>query len=275
MTRSSLLVFGGCALVFGWLGACRSDTSSGGGTTQTPSCDGLAACCAQIVDQGTKDQCTDVLGQAKASAAPEANCASTLATYNSAGVCSVATGGTGGGGTGGSGAGGAGGTSGDGGNCTPGPENTEAACGDGCDNDGNNFIDCDDFACGVVAACVKPAENSNPKCSDGVDNDTDGKIDCDDFDCQDRKVCAKEATNANCSDGDDNDGDSATDCADEDCQQESIVVCNGATPVSPLPAESEWEALITTKCTDGTDNDTNTFTDCDDFSCTKNQEATV
>lgn len=31
--------------------------------------------------------------------------------------------------------------------CTPGPENTLAACSDGCSNDGDKYIDCDDFDC--------------------------------------------------------------------------------------------------------------------------------
>ena len=30
---------------------------------------------------------------------------------------------------------------------TPGPENTAAACGDGCDNEADTFVDCDDRDC--------------------------------------------------------------------------------------------------------------------------------
>src|SRR5437868_6883272 len=36
---------------------------------------------------------------------------------------------------------------------TMGPENTAAACADGCDNDGNGFADCNDFDCCSVATC--------------------------------------------------------------------------------------------------------------------------
>lgn len=37
--------------------------------------------------------------------------------------------------------------------CAEGPENTPAACTDGCSNDGDAYIDCDDFNCCDVVAC--------------------------------------------------------------------------------------------------------------------------
>jgi hypothetical protein len=37
--------------------------------------------------------------------------------------------------------------------CAAGPENTVAACTDGCSNDGDNFVDCNDFDCCNVVAC--------------------------------------------------------------------------------------------------------------------------
>lgn len=86
-------------------------------------------------------------------------------------------------------------------------------------------------------------------------------------------MCKGEKTNAACSDGKDNDADGKTDCADTDCQNESIVVCNGATAVSPLPPKANWPALVKTACSDGKDNDNNTFTDCGDFGCKDSVEA--
>lgn len=150
-----------------------------------------------------------------------------------------------------------------GGTCIPTPENTEAACTDGIDNDCDGHIDCIDFDCRAFCG----VENSNRACSDGVDNDNNGFIDCADFACQDRIVCSGEVTNAACSDGEDNDEDGLIDCADPDCQREAIVVCNGDQYADPMPESSEWPDLIADRCTDGDDNDGNRFFDCGDHSC--------
>jgi hypothetical protein len=150
--------------------------------------------------------------------------------------------------------------------CTPtGEENTAAACGDGIDNDCDGFRDCRDRDCTAICG----VENSNRTCTDGIDNNMNSFIDCMDFDCQDRIVCRREASNATCSDGIDNDDppDGLIDCADPNCQAEGIVVCNGATPVAPLPAPSEWAALIATRCSNGVSDDGNAFIDCGDNSC--------
>lgn len=55
-------------------------------------------------------------------------------------------------------------------------------CNDNIDNNGNSFIDCEDFAClnTTTIEC---------NCSDGIDNDGDGFIDCDDFDCYGHQDC--------------------------------------------------------------------------------------
>lgn len=37
--------------------------------------------------------------------------------------------------------------------CVNGPENTVGACTDGCSNDGDRFVDCDDYDCCGTAAC--------------------------------------------------------------------------------------------------------------------------
>ena len=67
------------------------------------------------------------------------------------------------------------------------PENTDALCSDGLDNNNNGYTDCDDFECSRnenVTVCGTPnLENTDELCSDGIDNDENGFIDCDDFGC--------------------------------------------------------------------------------------------
>ena len=74
--------------------------------------------------------------------------------------------------------------------CTAGPETSAAACADGCDNDGNTFIDCDDFDCTRnpnVTVCPQD-EYTFEDCTDGIDNDGNNHTDCDDFGCQDNRA---------------------------------------------------------------------------------------
>ena len=73
------------------------------------------------------------------------------------------------------------------------PENTNAACSDGVDNDRDGYVDCNDFSCSrnpALTVCPSDGgvptpspENTNATCRDGVDNDRDGYVDCNDFDC--------------------------------------------------------------------------------------------
>jgi hypothetical protein len=56
-------------------------------------------------------------------------------------------------------------------------------CVNGVDDDGDGFIDCDDFDCDLDPACAVEI------CDDGVDNDNDGFLDCDDFDCNGNPSC--------------------------------------------------------------------------------------
>lgn len=85
--------------------------------------------------------------------------------------------------------------------CTLGPEDTAAACSDGCSNDGDRFVDCDDRdCCGAIQGCPQSSfcgrltdagtvsclpgpEDNVAACSDGCSNDGDRFSDCDDFDC--------------------------------------------------------------------------------------------
>jgi hypothetical protein len=71
------------------------------------------------------------------------------------------------------------------------PENSDALCSDGKDNDNNGLSDCCDPACQptttpAVTVCAGDGspEDSDEACSDCIDNDNDGKyVDCEDFDC--------------------------------------------------------------------------------------------
>jgi hypothetical protein len=116
-------------------------------------------------------------------------------------------------------------------------------CSDGIDNDGDGFIDLQDFN------CVDSDDDSErpTQCSDGIDNDGDGFTDLDDFNCVDGEDETERPTE--CSDGIDNDGDGFTDLDDFNC------------------VDGEDETERPTQCSDGIDNDGDGFTDLDDFDC--------
>ncbi len=113
-------------------------------------------------------------------------------------------------------------------------EDSEAACSDKVDNDGDGFVDCKDADCARTSVChseVTTPENTESACSDKVDNDGDGQIDCADADCASLSVChgddpTPENTESACSDKVDNDGDGQIDCADADCA--SLSVCKSS-----------------------------------------------
>jgi hypothetical protein len=176
-----------------------------------------------------------------------------------------------------------------------GPENTNAACMDGIDNDGNNFVDCDDFDCSMnpdVTVCDGATSNptgqddddgtggdkedTDEECSDGIDNDGNNFVDCDDYDCSmnpDVTVCGgggqdtgngePENTDALCMDEIDNNDNGYLDCVDFECSMnDDVTVCDG-------PEDSD-EA-----CSNGWDDDDNGYIDCEDFDCSMNPEVTV
>ncbi|MBI2377759.1 MAG: hypothetical protein HYV07_27400 [Deltaproteobacteria bacterium] len=66
-------------------------------------------------------------------------------------------------------------------------EDTDALCSDGQSNDGDPYVDCDDYDCSrnpAVTVCASTgSEDTDPLCSDGQSNDGDPYVDCDDFDC--------------------------------------------------------------------------------------------
>ena len=133
------------------------------------------------------------------------------------------------------------------------PENTDARCSDGVDNDFNGFTDCEDFGCTRTPGVTVCDEDTAPLCSDGLDNDGDGLPDCADPDCDAVRDCS-EASDLRCADEIDNDGDGFVDCMDFDCSRNPAVsVCDS----------ENTNAL----CSDGIDNDRNGFADCEDFNC--------
>ena len=78
------------------------------------------------------------------------------------------------------------------------------------DNDGDGYIDCDDYDCSrnsAVTVCgtseqpTDSAESTNEACSDGISNDGDDYIDCEDYDCSRNQ----EVTVCNGNDGPNND----------------------------------------------------------------------
>lgn len=69
-------------------------------------------------------------------------------------------------------------------NCSSDDKNPKVEiCNNGIDDDGDGFIDCEDFDCENSPDCLTEI------CDNGIDDDGDGFIDCDDFDCNDFPGC--------------------------------------------------------------------------------------
>ncbi len=150
------------------------------------------------------------------------------------------------------------------------------ACANGCDDDGDDFVDCDEFDCKGVGSCPTkdgtscagtsaPDENTAELCDDGCDNNADGFVDCNDFGCQGIGKCIQENSNTTCSDGLDNDGNGFIDCEDNGCtfcvQNSKTMTCN----VLRVCASESTNA----QCSDGMDNDGDTKIDCADENCNR------
>ncbi len=73
------------------------------------------------------------------------------------------------------------------------PEDTDALCSNGLDDDGDSTIDCFDSSCSALPVCAPPPtptpEDTNASCSNGVDDDLDTQIDCADLGCAALPVC--------------------------------------------------------------------------------------
>jgi hypothetical protein len=143
--------------------------------------------------------------------------------------------------------------------CT-GTENTVEACTDKKDNDGNSFIDCNDFGCCNVVDCKTLAPDSScaKKGSGGSGGSGGG---------------SPENTVEACSDGKDNDGDKYTDCNDFDCC--ALIDCKTTAPDSSCAKKgsggsggsSGVKENTVELCSDKLDNDGDKYIDCDDFDC--------
>ncbi|AKF06909.1 hypothetical protein [Sandaracinus amylolyticus] len=145
---------------------------------------------------------------------------------------------------------------------TTGPENTAAACSDGCDNeaDPDGFADCDDRDCcgvrsdcpattycgrqqdgGTVMECETPGdENTAAACSNDCDDDGNGFADCNDFDCCDLR----------------SDCPASTACG-RSTMRDGGMRCDAGGGV-----ENTAEL-----CDNGVDDDCDGFADCEDFGC--------
>ncbi len=65
-------------------------------------------------------------------------------------------------------------------------EDSDAACSNGLDDDGDGLVDCADPACASTTACELDAST----CSNGLDDDGDGLVDCEQKSCVTAGFCA-------------------------------------------------------------------------------------
>jgi len=126
-------------------------------------------------------------------------------------------------------------------------------------------------------------EDSPERCRDGCDNDGDGYVDCDDFDCSRstavelRLLCAgaEEGAPETCTDGLDNDGDGSADCADPSCRRPNDPLLGPVCSESAPERLGQWVVTPDERCADGIDNDLDGFTDCADWDCSFDERVTV
>ena len=159
-------------------------------------------------------------------------------------------------------------------------------CNDGVDNDGDSYIDCNDFDCNDDVVC---GGSGVEICNDGIDNDGDSYIDCDDYGCDDDPACGGSGSgscaeygcgtfnldnpcqcdsqcsqyNNCCNDYDDVcDGDDGGSTDVEDCDNGVDDDGDGYVDCDDFDCNCGSEI-----CDDGIDNDGDSYIDCDDFNC--------
>lgn len=151
---------------------------------------------------------------------------------------------------------------------TMGPEDTEAACTDGCDNDNNGFADCTDFDCcawrtdcAAGTACgdgpqlceTRGEENTLGRCTDMCDND--GRLGDRRFaDCEDRACCLVRAAGGMACPG-------GSYCADT-FDPMGTTLCPGDDVMQEPGTENTLAA-----CSNDCDDNRNGFQDCADRGC--------
>ncbi len=208
---------------------------------QDNACKQLSVCCVKTGDENTVEACSDGIdndcdGYADCNdySCKGGNSKDSKATPESIAYCEI-TGNT---------------------NLIKTDENTLETCSDGIDNDGDGYIDCNDYSCNgngtskdsqatpeAIAYCSisEEKENTEEKCSDNRDNDLDGLIDCDDPNCK---------TMAYCQDVGMEPPDRPDNFDELDPAQISAILAQ--------------EMHI---CTDGIDNNKNGKKDCDEYRC--------
>ena len=122
-------------------------------------------------------------------------------------------------------------------------------CSDGLDNDGDGFIDGQDWACGGPADLE--SGDSGTECGNGIDDDGDGLVDEEDLGCENGWDASELGGASACNDGIDNDQDGNTD---------SFEVCVPDTLAFDLDP-----------CADGIDNDGDGLSDEEDPGCVDGQ----
>ncbi|WP_437806496.1 hypothetical protein [Sorangium sp. So ce1078] len=138
---------------------------------------------------------------------------------------------------------------------TPLSEDTDVACSNGYDDDGDGYPDCSDPDCQWQPFCAPMSEDNDVACSNGYDDDADGVTDCSDSDCQWQPYCAqwREDNDVTCSNGYDDDGDGYADCSDPECQWQPYCV--------------QWREDNDAACSNGYDDDGDGYADCSDPEC--------
>ncbi|WP_437933793.1 hypothetical protein [Sorangium sp. So ce341] len=178
-------------------------------------------------------------------------------------------------------------------------EDTDVACSNGSDDDGDGYTDCNDWDCQWLPFCAPLREDTDVACSNNYDDDGDGYTDCSDWDCQWLPYCAqwREDTDAACSNNYDDDGDGYTDCSDWDCQwlpvcapygENTDVACSngydddGDGYADCSDPECEWQPYCApvredndAACSNGSDDDGDGYTDCSDPECQGQPVCTV
>jgi hypothetical protein len=146
-----------------------------------------------------------------------------------------------------------------------------SGCDDGCDNDGDGLIDCDDEDCcvGPNSACNLPTQclsTSGEVCDNGLDDDGDGLIDCDDGpDCNPSTAPTICLGNEGDAAGGTCNGSTCTqchDCSDSSGNISSCFEVNGQ-PTTP----DAGGAILSSVYTIPVDNDQDGLANCDDDDC--------
>ena len=127
-------------------------------------------------------------------------------------------------------------------------------CDDDIDNDGDGFIDCDDFDCNC----------GSEDCSNGIDDDGDSYIDCDDFNCSSDPACGGSGGTGSCAEYGCVGYTPSNACQCNDLCSQYNNCCDDYEEVC---AGDDGGSTGDEICDDGIDNDGDGYIDCDDWNC--------